>query len=159
MTDIFETPASAALDLAKWEEDHRMRAKIRADIRPANKAALFDALAAAGITEVSVTFDGYGDSGQIESINAKSGADMAALPDGTIDIATIGWRETEPSTEPMAIHDAIEHLAYECLGDTHCGWENNDGAFGDFVFNVESRTITLDYTERYTAHEQFEHEF
>lgn len=159
MTDILETQTSAALDLAKWEEDRRMRAKIRAEIRPANKTALFDALATAGITEVSVTFDGYGDSGQIESIDAKSGDEIADLPDGQIEIATVGWRETEPSFAPMTLQDAIEHLAYECLGDTHCGWENNDGAYGDFIFDVETRTITLDYTERYTATENFEHEF
>jgi hypothetical protein len=36
-------------------------------------------------------------------------------------------------------------------GDTHCGWENNDGAYGDFIFDVAKRTITLDFNERYTA--------
>ena len=34
---------------------------------------MFDALAAAGITLIVVTFDGYGDSGQIENIEAKAG--------------------------------------------------------------------------------------
>ena len=33
-----------------------------------NKAAVMDALAAAGITSLSVAFDGYGDDGQIDSI-------------------------------------------------------------------------------------------
>ena len=40
----------------------------RANLRPANKAAVFAALAGAGIAAVNVTFDGCGDSGQIESI-------------------------------------------------------------------------------------------
>lgn len=159
MIHLLETRASAALDLAKWEEDRRMRANIRAEIRPANKIALFDALATAGITAVMVTFDGYGDSGQIESVDARSGENAADLPGVTIEIAAIGWGETEPSTAPMTIREAIEHLAYECLGDTHCGWENNDGAYGDFVFDVDTRAVTLDYTERYTATENFEHEF
>ncbi|OZA04478.1 MAG: hypothetical protein B7Y02_16365, partial [Rhodobacterales bacterium 17-64-5] len=44
-----------------------------AELRPANKDRLFDALTAAGISHVTVTFDGEGDSGQIESIAAWSG--------------------------------------------------------------------------------------
>ena len=39
-------------------------------LRPANRDRLFDGLTAAGITHATVIFDGYGDSGQIESIAA-----------------------------------------------------------------------------------------
>ena len=39
-------------------------------LRLDNKDRLFDGLMAAGITHVTVTFDGAGDSGQIESIGA-----------------------------------------------------------------------------------------
>lgn len=39
-----------------------------------NKATVMDALAAAGITSVEVEFDGHGDDGQIESIEARVGA-------------------------------------------------------------------------------------
>ena len=42
-------------------------------LRPANRDRLFDGLIAAGITYVTVTFDGEGDSGQIESIGAWAG--------------------------------------------------------------------------------------
>ena len=34
---------------------------------------------------------------------------------------------------------------------THDGWENSDGAYGDFTFDVAERTITLDYNERLHA--------
>jgi hypothetical protein len=44
----------------------------------------------------------------------------------------------------------LEELAWDYLYDNHCGWENNDGAFGTFVFNVPDRTITLEHNERYT---------
>ncbi|WP_207102821.1 DUF6878 family protein [Paracoccus shandongensis] len=99
-------------------EAHEQRA---AALRPANKAALFDALVAARITTVTVTFDGYGDSGQIAA--------------------------------------AIEQLCYDCPQQSHPGWENNDGTFGDFVFDVAARTITLDHNERYTATQAYSHEF
>ena len=54
--------------------------RLDAELRPANKAAVFDALTAAGLTIVTVRFDGYGDSGQIEDIEAKAGDDVVALP-------------------------------------------------------------------------------
>jgi hypothetical protein len=45
-----------------------------------NKQVVFDALAAAEITEVHLEFDGEGDSGQITSIAALRGKDTAELP-------------------------------------------------------------------------------
>jgi hypothetical protein len=39
------------------------------------------------------------------------------------------------------------------------GWENNDGAFGTFVFDVADRTITLEHNERYTEVNITSHEF
>jgi hypothetical protein len=45
---------------------------------PGNKTALFDALGAAKITVV-VAFDGYGDSGQIENIDAKAVDEIVPL--------------------------------------------------------------------------------
>ena len=50
-------------------------------------------------------------------------------------------------------------VAYDFLSETHGGWENNDGAYGEFSFDVAARTITLDYNERYTATEFYSHEF
>jgi hypothetical protein len=46
----------------------------RAAPRPANKAVVFAALAGTGVATVAVSFDGYGDSGQIESIEARDAA-------------------------------------------------------------------------------------
>jgi hypothetical protein len=54
---------------------------------------------------------------------------------------------------------AVEELAWDYLYDNHCGWENNDGAFGTFVFNVPGRTITLEHNERYTELNTSTHEF
>ena len=59
----------------------------------------------------------------------------------------------------MSIRDAIEHFAYDCLAQTHGGWENNEGAFGTFVFDVADQSITLDYNQRFEDVESFEHAF
>ena len=59
----------------------------------------------------------------------------------------------------MTIQEAIETLVYDFLRQVHSGWEINDGAYGDFIFDVAERTIKLDYNERYTSSENFSHEF
>ena len=55
--------------------------------------------------------------------------------------------------------DAVEALAYAFLEETHGGWENNEGAFGEFTFDVAERTITLDYNERFESSEYSQHLF
>ena len=130
-----------------------------ADLHPANKASLLAALRDAGITTVVVTFDGYGDSGQIENIEARNGDDPAEIPATPVEIARLDFHATEPErlTEPLG--EAIETLAYAFLEQTHGGWENNEGAFGEFVFDVAGETITLDYNERIETSENYTHEY
>jgi hypothetical protein len=158
MTDC--QPASVpALDFAEWDRQEREHTNRADEFLPANKIALFDALAAANITIVVVTFDGYGDSGQIENIEVKSSDEIVALPTGAIEIARPVWGSIEIERQSLSIHDAIEALAYSFLGQTHGGWENSDGAYGDFIFDVAERTITLDYNERHMESDYSQHVF
>jgi len=132
----------------------------RASLLPANKTAVFAALAGAGIATVTVTFDGYGDSGQIESIEARDVEHIAVpLPDQTITIVAILWGRPESEARSMSVSEAIEHLVYDALSETHGGWENNEGAYGEFVFDVPAQEIRLDYNERITASENYSHTF
>jgi hypothetical protein len=125
----------------------------------ANKTALFDALAAAGITTVIVNFDGCGDSGQIETIEPRAGDVDCALPDVDVEIAAANWRCTAIDRKPGPVREAIETLVYDVLSQTHDGWENNDGACGEFTFDVTERTITLDYNERHMESDYSQHVF
>ena len=126
---------------------------------PANKTAVLDALAAAGITTVTVTFDGSGDSGQIEDVIAQKGEAIVDLPAGQVCLSSAVWNSDAVSTAPTDIGAAVEQLCYDLLRQSHPGWENNDGASGDFVFDVAVGTITLDYAERYTATQSYNHDF
>ena len=137
----------------------RERARLEADLRPANKTALFGALAAAGVSLVSVAFDGSGDSGQIESIDAWAGDTATELPTAVIEIAEPSSDGSGVERKTISIHDALEHLAYDFLEETHGGWEDNEGAYGEFTFDVAERKITLDYNERFIETEYSEHEF
>jgi hypothetical protein len=112
-----------------------------------------------GITAVIVNFDGYGDSGQIEDITAQTGAVTVELPDERIEIFRPAWDSADIERETHTVREAIEALCYDFLSQTHGGWENNDGAYGDFTFDVTEGSITLDYNERYTASENYSHEF
>ncbi len=132
----------------------------RAALRPANKSAVFAALAGAGVATVNVSFDGYGDSGQIESIEARDATNMSVpLPDQTISIVAIVWGQSAPESRPMTLTEAIEHLVYDALSETHGGWELNEGAYGSFVFDVPNQEIRLDYHERMTVTEFSSHRF
>lgn len=81
------------------------------------------------------------------------------MPSGEIEIArhVCGTPNIERQTQPISI--AIETLAYDFLGQTHGGWENSDGAYGDFTFDVAERTITLDYNERHMESDYSQHVF
>ena len=87
MTDTIQAAASAPTfspDYAAYLAREAERDRLDAELLPANKATLFDALAAAGIVIVVVVFDGYGDSGQIDAIEARDLQGEVALPDNHI---------------------------------------------------------------------------
>jgi hypothetical protein len=156
MTD--ENPApQPALDTESWLAKESARAELAQSIRPINKTVLFDALAAAGIAVVVVTFDGYGDSGQIENIEVQG--ETTDLPATEIEFASVSWDSMEISRDQLGVREAVEALVYELLRQTHCGWENNAGAYGEFTFDVADRTITLDYNERCESSEYTQHVF
>lgn len=159
MTDATQSQPQPIIDMAaimqrfsQWEAD-------AAKLVPANKERLLAFFASAGITRVVVTFDGYGDSGQIEDVASFRGSDQVDLPSGTVEISRLAHGADEPVVSTLSAAEAIEDLAYDLLRQTHCGWENNDGAYGEFTFDVTAGTISLDYNERFTSSESYAHEW
>lgn len=124
-----------------------------------NKDAVFDALAAAGIDTMEVGFDGCGDSGQIEGIAPRRAGETVPLPDVTIACHCAEYGEEALAGSTETLRYAIEELCYGFLEIEYSGWENNDGAFGEFTFDVAARTITLDFNGRYTSYCTYSHEF
>jgi hypothetical protein len=152
-TDVSVSPSDP------WQQQERELARITKEVLLANKTALFDALTAAGITTVIVNFDGCGDSGQIEMIEAKAGDDVIPLPTVQIEIASAVWGSATIDRQTRPVEEAIEILVYDVLNQNHTGWENNDGAYGEYTFDVTERTITLDYNERHTESDHSMHVF
>jgi hypothetical protein len=138
MTDFDDVMARLAAD-----------AKALSEANAINKHAVFAALSATSITRVTVTFDGAGDSGQINDITAKAGEAEATLPDVEIQF----------DNRQVSLSDAIEHLCFDYLSQEHGGWENNDGGQGEFTFDVGERTIELDFDQFYTDSAHYSHTF
>jgi hypothetical protein len=137
--------------------------EIRSDVpaeltRTHNKNLIFAALAEAGIHGVTIDYDGSGDSGQIESIEAWNAANEK-IPLPSTRKVQLASENTDRPVDEIGLEAAVEELAWDYLYDNHCGWENNDGAFGTFVFTVPSRTITLEHNERYTDVNTSNHQF
>jgi len=109
-----------------WEAKRAAQDQLHNELQPLNKTALFDALAGARVTHVIVTFDGYGDSGQIENVEVKAGDTIVAMPEATIEVAEAVWGQPEPGRTTISIADEIERLVYDLLTDTHCGWWSRD---------------------------------
>jgi hypothetical protein len=141
--------------MASYERHRQAQAKVN----EGNKRALFDALAAANITAVHVEFDGEGDDGQIGSVIALRGEDQTVLPGTTITIREIEWRATDAVSAEMKVEDAIETVCYACLEERHDGWEIDAGAYGEFRFDVATRTISLEFNARYTDIHTSSHTF
>jgi hypothetical protein len=89
--------------LEEWERKDRNYRDRANELLLGNKAVLFDALAAAGITTVVVSFDGYGDSGQIEEIEVKIGDELGELPDERIEILDPVWGSPDIERQTQTI--------------------------------------------------------
>lgn len=140
------------------------------DFRALDKDLVFAALAEAGIKTLVIEFNGSGDSGQIEDIAASAkpldhleycdhltDADRIPFPSNQAFEVASPVPADPPS--PTNLQEAIEILVYDYLAKTHYGWENDDGAYGTFVFDVTARTITLEYYERFTDVKTYHHAF
>jgi hypothetical protein len=115
-----------------------------------NKAAVFDALSAAGITDVAVGFDGEGDSGQIEDAAPYAGDKLLDFPATTVTLYRQQYGNEELTTHEISLREAVEQLCYGYLEQENDGWENNDGASGEFTFDVAEGKIALDFNGRFS---------
>ncbi len=133
--------------------------KVLAEANTLNKTAVFDALIAAGIKTVTVNFNGEGDSGQIEEVVAYSNEAPGQIPATPIKLQSASWGNAKSTLRELPLSEAIEDLCYDYLSQEHGGWENNDGAYGEFTFHVEDRRIELDFNGRFTDSTNFSHIF
>lgn len=152
-----ETPAPA-FDPTSFAARLKAYEQRAAELHPANKTALMIALRDAGITCVTVRFDGYGDSGQIEDVGVRAGEEEAELPPTNVEIARTDFHSDEIERLTQPLNDAVETVSYELLEEKHGGWENNAGAYGEIVFDVAADRIVVDFNYRVETSENHTYE-
>jgi hypothetical protein len=145
---------------AAYEAKCATAARLSAEILPHNKQVLFEALAAAGINIVTIAFDGSGDCGQFD---APAGFDAenreVAIPTGDINVKSVDFDTGTVFEHTTTVGEYILTLACDFLEGTHDGWEDGEGAHGEFTFALTDRAITLDFNERYIEYTHHEHKF
>lgn len=104
------------------------------------RATLIAALKAAAVADVTISYDGYGDEGQIESITAHNAEgleiDLKALP-------------SNPGEPCGPLEDLVDDYAWHLIEAHHDGFENNQGTYGEVAIDVVNDAITIDHNDRY----------
>jgi hypothetical protein len=158
MTDDTSMPG-LDFDSASWLLRDQEFVRLCASTLSDNKTALFEALANARIDTVEVTFNGYADEGQIDGAVADGEGGDTDLQSIHVEIARVEWGNQIVTRQTLSVKDAIAKLVHDILEQTYSGWENNQGAYGDFLFDVVERTITLNFNERIETSELTQHVF
>lgn len=131
------------------------------EVGEGNREILFDILAREKVDEVTIEFDGGGDDGSLEPSDLPDEIKKIVVQGSRISLGRI-WDNSSTTIrwkEDCTVEEILESLCYEVLENQYGGWENNDGAFGEFVFDVKKRTVHFSFNQRYTESELFEHTF
>lgn len=130
----------------------------RAEQVKANAKLLFDTLQETRVATIEVTFDGCGDSGQIESITyedyrEKEVSEPKLLVKGSFTGKHHEWDDKKKTFVEVGggegkVREIVEQVCYDKLAASHGGWEINEGSYGTFLFDVLNRRIELDFNER-----------
>lgn len=85
--------------------------------------------------------------------------DSEEIPQVPIELQKTSWGTGKLDSIQSTLRDGIETLCYNYLEQHQGGWENNDGAFGEFVFNVAERRIELEFNGRFSDSTLFTYSF
>lgn len=125
----------------------------------ANKGAVFDALASAGISKLVVEFEGLGDCAQITKILTHVGGDLVDLPDIPVVVAEPVWPAGDIASSTGTLSEALEILCFGYIEHEYGGSANNEGSAGTFRFDVEKRVIELEFEAWFAESISYSQEF
>lgn len=134
--------------------------KTSSDIKD-HKDLIFDICEREGVKSFTVSFEGSGDSGQIEDVGLEGKIRKLPVEGAKVSEGT-RWLNGQSSAvfrNATDLEDLITSVCYEVLENACGGWEINDGAYGEFVFDVEKREVRLDFNERVMESNYTEYRF
>jgi hypothetical protein len=130
----------------------------KADQVKHNANLLFDTLQESRVASIEVTFDGCGDSGQIESViyedhRGKEVSEPKLVVKGSFTGKHHEWDDKKKTFVEVGgsegkVREIVEQVCYDKLQASHGGWEINEGSYGTFHFDVLNRKVNLEYNER-----------
>lgn len=134
------------------------------DSRTLNRDRLLRALAGLGVRQVVVAYEGGGDSGDVSEVSVEPPELMPTLRAETIPLRCRigefqdGRYQYHTADQPMSLHQAVSDFTLDWVGDTHGGWENNEGGSGSVTLDVMAGTLKLEHTEYFTESQDYVHE-
>jgi hypothetical protein len=140
-----------------WEKIKQDQIK-KADQVKHNAKLLFDTLEETRVASIEVTFDGCGDSGQIDEVvyedhRGKEVSEPKLMVKGSFTGKHHEWDDKKKSFVEAgggegSVRDILEQVCYDKLEASHGGWEINGGSYGTFHFDVLNRKVNLEFNER-----------
>jgi hypothetical protein len=122
------------------------------------------AMVAAGIDQITVHYEGSGDDGNIETIDAFAADSTLIDLDvmGSFEVLVPEWDpEAKDYKDAVAVQparEAIEQLVNGLIDQNgHGGWENNDGGYGDITLTQAG--IEWEHGDYYTEVAMTDHAF
>lgn len=113
-------------------------------LRPVNQVRLFEALAEAGITHLTVVFIGLGPAARVDSIAPWAGAVPVELPETQLRYAALTWDAPEVEWLDLSLTEVVEQIVLDLLSDPALQKILPGGAEGEFCFDAKARTVQLD---------------
>jgi hypothetical protein len=134
-------------------------ASCRALVR-ANGQRILERLRELGVASAQADYNGYGDSGQLETVELIGGggdAARACVTVGRVEQRFEDGRWTRVVEErEVALDEALKDLFYDALEMLAPGWEINDGSQGLVSLTVATGKIDLCHDWNVTQTERFE---
>ncbi len=127
----------------------------------ANRQPLLVALAALNITEVSIRYEGGGDSGDVMEILVKPEEKLPLLTTEQVLFHTVlteyrdGHSQYQLSESSMSIDDALRDFTLTWVDAHHGGWENNEGGDGTITIHVAESRFQLAHSECYVERNDY----
>ena len=95
-----------------------------------------------GVSQIGVSYSGYGDSGQLDNITTTPA--KVPLREIEFDTITYPWR---PDVEVKRnLREAFEDFIWDEITSRYGGFENNEGGQGELTWDITDNTITLDHS-------------
>jgi hypothetical protein len=91
---------------------------------------------ALGVTRIEIQYEGYGDSGNVE--------DVTPIP-ATVKLA-------------HGLNQRVETFGWDFAYALNPGFENNEGGYGSFEWNLETDKINVSHSNRYVESDTTDYE-